>query len=69
MPIKKARRIGVQEVAAKFLCHPMSVPRLVKQGRLRKPDKILNKNSWFEDEIDELVEQGLPPPATDTETV
>jgi hypothetical protein len=59
---KTCRRIGVPEVAAKFHCHPMTVPRLVKQRRIPPPDKILNKNTWFEDTIDELVERGLPPP-------
>jgi hypothetical protein len=55
------RRIGVLGVAAKLNCHPASVPRLVKEGRLPPPDKLLNKNTWFEDVIDELVEKGLPP--------
>jgi predicted DNA-binding transcriptional regulator AlpA len=55
------RRVGVIEVAQKFHCHPNSIPRLIKERRLPPPDKLLNKNVWWEDLIDDLVEQGLPP--------
>jgi hypothetical protein len=55
-------RIGVLELAERLVCHPMSISRLVKQKRLPLPHKILNKNFWFEEEIDALIERGLPPP-------
>ena len=55
------KRIGTLGVAAKFDCHPASIPRLVKEKRLPPPDKLLHKNVWWEDVIDELVETGLPP--------
>jgi hypothetical protein len=61
MNTQRRRRIGVLGVAAKFDCHPGSVPRLVKEKRLPPPDKLLNKNVWWEDVIDNLVEHGLPP--------
>jgi hypothetical protein len=54
------RRIGVLDVAGKLCVHPMTVPRLVREGRLPLPDKIINKNLWWEDEIDELIRRGLP---------
>jgi predicted DNA-binding transcriptional regulator AlpA len=54
------RRIGVLELADKLKCHPASVPRLVKQNRLPPPDKLLNKNTWLESAIDELIARGLP---------
>jgi predicted DNA-binding transcriptional regulator AlpA len=54
------RRIGVLDIAVKLNCHPASVPRLVKEKRLPPPDKLLNKNTWFEDEIDALIARGLP---------
>jgi hypothetical protein len=56
------RRISVLAVAGKLNCHPASVPRLVKQKRLPAPDKLLNKNTWWEDEIDAAIEEGIPPP-------
>jgi hypothetical protein len=55
----KRRRIGVLEVAGKLKCHPTSVPRLVRQKRLPPPDKLLNKNMWWESVIDEVMESGL----------
>ena len=54
------RRIGVLELAAKLHCHPASVPRLIREKRLPAPDKLLNKNVWWEKRIDELIERGLP---------
>jgi hypothetical protein len=62
---KTRRRIGTLEVAERLHCHPMTVPRLVKERRLPPPEKLLSKNVWFEDEIDTLVEKGLPPPRHD----
>ena len=53
------RRLGVLGVAAKLDCHPRH-PRLVKEKRLPPPDKLLNKNIWWEDVIDDLVEHGPP---------
>jgi predicted DNA-binding transcriptional regulator AlpA len=50
------------EVAAKLNCHPASINRLVKQKRLPPPTKLLNKNQWRESQIDQGVEDGLPPP-------
>jgi predicted DNA-binding transcriptional regulator AlpA len=55
----KSRRIGVLEVAEKLKCHPTSVPRLVRQKRLPPPDKLLNKNVWWESAIDAAIERGL----------
>jgi len=52
---RRGRRIGTLELAAKLNCHPMSIPRFVKQGRLPKPKKPFGKNIWDEDEIDELI--------------
>jgi predicted DNA-binding transcriptional regulator AlpA len=60
---KVTRRIGVAEVAVKLSVHLMTVPRLVREGRLPPPTKMLNKNTWLENEIDELIERGLPPKA------
>jgi hypothetical protein len=54
------RRIGVLEVADKLCVHPMTVPRLVRQGRLPAPNKLINKNVWWDDVIDELIRSGLP---------
>ena len=54
------RRIGVLEVAGRLCVHPMTVPRLVREGRLPLPEKITNKNLWWDDEIDELIRRGLP---------
>lgn len=54
------RRIGVLEVAVKLRCHPASVPRLVREKRLPNPDKLLNKNVWWEQVIDDVIERGLP---------
>jgi predicted DNA-binding transcriptional regulator AlpA len=54
--------IGTMEVAAKLNCHPASIDRLVKQKRLPPPIKLLNKNQWRESQIDQQVENGLPPP-------
>jgi hypothetical protein len=34
---------------------------LVAEKRLPPPDKLLNKNQWWEDVIDALVERGIPP--------
>jgi hypothetical protein len=64
MTMQKRRRIGVLGVAIKLNCHPASVPRLVKEKRLPPPDKLLNKNCWWEDEIDAIVERGVPSRAT-----
>jgi hypothetical protein len=50
-----ARRIGALKVAEKLMCHPASVPRLVREGRLPPPEKILNKNTWREDVIDAVI--------------
>lgn len=58
---RQRRRIGTLEVAEKLGCHPMTVPRLAKERRIPQPDKLLLKNQWWEDEIDELVEKGIPP--------
>jgi hypothetical protein len=64
MNTHERRRIGVLGVAIKLNCHPASVPRLVKEKRLPRPDKLLNKNSWWEDEIDVIVERGVRSRAT-----
>jgi hypothetical protein len=64
MNTHERRRIGVLGVAVKLNCHPASVPRLVKEKRLQRPDKLLNKNSWWEDAIDVIVERGVPSRAT-----
>lgn len=56
--LPKRRLIGTLELAEKLHCHPATVPRLTKEGRIPKPSKILNKNVWREDEIDALVESG-----------
>jgi hypothetical protein len=61
MNIHERRRIGVLDIAVKLHCHPASVPRLVKEGRLPAPDKLLNRNFWFEDEIDAAIADGIPP--------
>ena len=61
MNMHERRRIGVLDIAVKLHCHPASVPRLVKEGRLPAPDKLLNRNFWWEDEIDTIVEHGVPP--------
>jgi predicted DNA-binding transcriptional regulator AlpA len=55
------RRVGVIEIAAKLGCHPASIPRLVGEGRLPPPAKLLNRNVWWEDVIDQLIENGIPP--------
>jgi predicted DNA-binding transcriptional regulator AlpA len=55
----KRRLIGTLELAAKLHCHPASIPRLTKQGRIPQPGKVLNKNVWYEDEIDALVAAGF----------
>jgi predicted DNA-binding transcriptional regulator AlpA len=55
------RRVGVIEIAAKLGCHPASIPRLVKEGRLPQPAKLLNRNCWWEDVIDAVIENGIPP--------
>jgi predicted DNA-binding transcriptional regulator AlpA len=57
------RRIGSASVAAKLSVHLMTVSRLVKEGRIPPPTKVLNKNTWLEDEIDQLIERGIPPKA------
>ena len=58
---KSKRRIGVAELASKLNVHLMTIPRLVREGRLPPPDKLLNKNMWWEHIIDDLIEHGLPP--------
>jgi len=55
------RRVGVLDVAAKLDCHPGSIPRLITEKRLPPPDKLLNKNVWWEDVIDEVIKNGIPP--------
>jgi predicted DNA-binding transcriptional regulator AlpA len=57
--------IGVQELAAKLHCHPMSVPRLVKtKPGFPQPTKLLNKNLWDEAAIDVWIQQqGVTEPA------
>lgn len=57
---KSKRRIGVAEVASRLNVHLMTIPRLVREGRLPPPDKLLNKNMWWEHIIDDLIEHGLP---------
>jgi hypothetical protein len=54
------RRVGVLDVAIKLNCHPASVPRLVKEQRLPPPDKLLNRNCWWEDVIDQAIANGIP---------
>ena len=56
---KGGRRIGTMELASLLRCHPASIPRLVKEGRLPTPRKTLNKNDWGEDEILDLIEAGI----------
>ena len=50
------RLIGTMEVAEKIHCHPMSIPRMVKQKKLPPPVKPFGRNLWDEDEIDKCVE-------------
>lgn len=57
--LKRGRRIGTMELAEKLRCHPASIPRLIKQKRIPPPDKILNKNSWWDGVIDDLIEAGI----------
>jgi hypothetical protein len=50
--------IGVQELAAKLHCHPMSIPRLVRtKAGFPQPTKFLNKNLWDEAVIDAWIQQ------------
>jgi hypothetical protein len=58
---QQRRRIGVLDIAIKLGCHPASVPRLVKEKRLPPPDKLLNKNQWWEHVIDAVIARGIPP--------
>ena len=58
---RNRKRVRVLEVASMLNCHPATVPRLVLQKRLPPPDKLLNKNTWFEDEIDDAIARGLSP--------
>lgn len=58
---EQRRRVGVIELAVKLGCHPASIPRLIKEKRVPPPDKLLNRNVWWEDVIDAAIERGLPP--------
>ena len=45
------KKLGTADVAARLGCHPMTIPRLVKDGRLSAPVKWFGKNIWTEEQL------------------
>jgi hypothetical protein len=45
------KKLGTMEVAGRLGCHPMTVPRLVQDGRLSPPVKWFGKNIWTEEQL------------------
>jgi hypothetical protein len=63
------KKLGTMEVATRLGCHPMTVPRLVQDGRLSAPVKWFGKNIWTEEQLAADINKMMERAGKSTEAV
>jgi len=50
-----ARLLDVKQVADKLSCHPQTVWKQVRQGKIPQPRQLGSMTRWLESDIDDLI--------------